>query len=173
MSDFQNPNPYQTPNPNFGGSSPMGADQAAARVAIPAIIIIIYSLFSIVYAASTPFVGPIIQDALNDVIRGILPSEDARREFDAQMEQQRNNPFALAVNISTAVISIVFFAFIIFGAWQMKTLGNWGWALAASIMSIIPCGCCCLIGTPVGIWALVIIVKPEIKQAFRSMMPDK
>jgi hypothetical protein len=41
--------------------------------------------------------------------------------------------------------------------------------MAASIIAIIPCfGPCCCLGIPVGIWALVVINKPEVKSAFRG-----
>lgn len=58
---------------------------------------------------------------------------------------------------------------IFFGGLKMKNLENFGLAIAASIIAIIPCfsGCCCLIGMPAGIWALVVLNKPEVKAAFR------
>ena len=31
---------------------------------------------------------------------------------------------------------------------------------------MLPCTCCCIAGLPVGIWALVILLKPEVKSAF-------
>jgi hypothetical protein len=32
---------------------------------------------------------------------------------------------------------------------------------------MLPCGsCCCIITMPIGIWALVTLMKPEIKNAF-------
>ena len=38
----------------------------------------------------------------------------------------------------------------------------------ASILAMIPClSPCCLIGLPIGIWALVILMKPEVKAAFK------
>ncbi len=68
------------------------------------------------------------------------------------------------------VISVVFnigFAGIIFyGAMQMKGLKNYNMALAASIAAMIPCGCCCVAGIPIGIWSLIVLLKPEVKAAF-------
>lgn len=41
--------------------------------------------------------------------------------------------------------------------------------MAVSILSMVPCvSPCCLLGLPVGIWALVVLNTPEVKQAFRS-----
>jgi hypothetical protein len=38
--------------------------------------------------------------------------------------------------------------------------------MAAAIMAMIPCNCCCLLGLPFGIWALVMLMKPEVKSQF-------
>ena len=64
------------------------------------------------------------------------------------------------IGILTSVITFA-------GALKMKKLENFGLAMAASIIAMIPCiGPCCFIGIPVGIWALVILSKPEVKSAF-------
>jgi len=71
--------------------------------------------------------------------------------------------FGMAMN----VISIVIAAFIIYAAMQMRQLKTWGMAVAASIVAIFPCTSpCCIVGIPIGIWALVILFKPEVKAAF-------
>ncbi len=50
---------------------------------------------------------------------------------------------------------------------QMKQLRNYGLAMAGSIAAMVPCvSPCCWIGLPIGIWALVVLSKPEIKGAF-------
>jgi len=38
--------------------------------------------------------------------------------------------------------------------------------MAGSIVAMVPCNICCLLGLPFGIWALVVIVRPEVKDAF-------
>ena len=67
------------------------------------------------------------------------------------------NLFQLALGAVTA-----------FGGLKMKNLENYGLAMAASIIAVIPCfGSCCCIGIPVGIWSLIVLNKPEVKAAFR------
>ncbi|HEX5754319.1 MAG TPA: hypothetical protein VFZ09_49510 [Archangium sp.] len=58
---------------------------------------------------------------------------------------------------------------IAFGGLQMTKFRMYGVALAASIVAMVPCFscCCCAIGVPVGIWALVVLSRPEVKAAFR------
>jgi hypothetical protein len=52
----------------------------------------------------------------------------------------------------------------------MLKLQNHSLAMAASVIAAIPLPCvspCCLIGLPIGIWAIVVLMKPEVKSAFR------
>jgi hypothetical protein len=65
-------------------------------------------------------------------------------------------------------LGIMVSAVIFYGGLKMKRLENHGLAVAASILSIIPCTSpCCFVGIPIGIWALVVLTKPEVKSAFR------
>jgi hypothetical protein len=72
------------------------------------------------------------------------------------------------VQILSNLISLAAAAFMIYAGMQMRQLNNWGLALAGTIVAMIPCisPCCGLIGIPIGIWALVILLKPEVKTAF-------
>lgn len=66
-----------------------------------------------------------------------------------------------------AIIKLGVSGFIIWAALQMKELRQWTLAVVASILAMVPCfGPCCLIGIPIGIWALVVLMKPEVKAAF-------
>jgi hypothetical protein len=70
--------------------------------------------------------------------------------------------------IFTNILGLAISAFIIYGAVKMKAVQSYGLAMAASIVAMIPCGGCCCIGLPVGIWCLVLLNKPEIKAAFQG-----
>lgn len=66
-----------------------------------------------------------------------------------------------------AVVSLLISGFVIWAALQMKELKKWNLAVVASILAMIPCiGPCCVIGIPIGIWALIVLMKPEVKNAF-------
>ncbi|HEX6983939.1 MAG TPA: hypothetical protein VF170_01120 [Planctomycetaceae bacterium] len=66
-----------------------------------------------------------------------------------------------------AVFSFATGAVVTAGGWKMYRLESWGLALAASILSVIPCMVCCLFGLPIGIWSLVTLNDPLVKEAFR------
>jgi hypothetical protein len=69
-------------------------------------------------------------------------------------------------SIIIGLFSIIINALIVFGAWKMKSLQSYGLAMAASIVAMIPCLTLCCLGMPFGIWALVVLLKPEVKSAF-------
>jgi len=72
-----------------------------------------------------------------------------------------------AFGIAGSLVAVGVAVFIIYAALKMRELSQWGLALAASVLAMIPCiSPCCLIGLPVGIWSLIVLTKPEIKAAF-------
>jgi hypothetical protein len=89
--------------------------------------------------------------------------------LSSRMDAQ--NPFAGmfsgTVGIIGAAVGMLVSFVILFGGIKMRKLENHGLAMTASILAMIPCiSPCCLIGLPVGIWALVILSKPEVKLSF-------
>jgi len=77
------------------------------------------------------------------------------------------NMFSGTIGVVAGIIGIVVSVVILFGAVKMKKLESYGLAMAASIIAMIPCvSPCCLLGLPIGIWALVVLMKPEVKSAF-------
>jgi hypothetical protein len=68
-------------------------------------------------------------------------------------------PFAALANVFNVVAAI-----------QMIRVRSWGLALAGCIVAAIPItsSACCLLTLPFSIWAIVQLVKPEIREAFRQ-----
>ncbi len=73
------------------------------------------------------------------------------------------------VGVISSILGIVASGFVLLGGFKMLKLQSYTLAMVASIVAMIPCfvGFCCLIGLPVGIWALVVLNKPEVKSAFK------
>ena len=86
--------------------------------------------------------------------------------------QMANQPawlsmFSGAVGVGFSILAIVLAGVILMGALKMKKLESYGFAMAASIIAMVPClSPCCLLGLPIGIWAVVVLSKPEVKSAF-------
>ena len=75
--------------------------------------------------------------------------------------------FGGVVGVVSGVIGIAVSIFIIFSALKMQKLASHGLALAGAIVAMVPCfNPCCLLGIPIGIWALVVLNKPEVRSQF-------
>jgi predicted Zn finger-like uncharacterized protein len=65
-----------------------------------------------------------------------------------------------------SIIGLCFAILILVGGLRMKRLENYGLAMTACIFALLPCGNCCIIGLPLGIWGLVVLNRPEVKNSF-------
>lgn len=86
--------------------------------------------------------------------------------MNAEMERLVSM-FSGTMGVISGIIGFLVAGLILFGALKMKKCESYGWAMTASIIAMIPCiSPCCLVGLPIGIWALVVLSKPEVKSAF-------
>jgi hypothetical protein len=83
-------------------------------------------------------------------------------------EEQILSYLSGGVGVASSAIGLLIAGLIIYAAIEMRNLRQWGLAMAASILAMVPCiSPCCIIGLPMGIWSLIVLQKPEIKAAFR------
>lgn len=75
---------------------------------------------------------------------------------------------SMAAGVGGDIIGACFAILILVGALKMKSLSSYALAMTACIISMLPCHACCCLGLPFGIWGLVILNKPEVKDAFSS-----
>jgi hypothetical protein len=69
----------------------------------------------------------------------------------------------LVQGILGAVVGVV----ILLGAARMQSLQNYQFAFTTSILAMLPCvSPCCVLGLPFGIWAMVVLNRPEVKSQF-------
>ena len=76
--------------------------------------------------------------------------------------------FQGGIGVATSLLGLLIGALIILGGMKMRKLESYGLAMTASIICMLPCSACCIVGIPIGIWSLVALSKPEVKSAFRS-----
>jgi hypothetical protein len=147
---------------NFGTPAAGGGDDfARQQVNLPAILLMVAGGIGIAYALVS--------------LISALTGGAAQQEQLNQLLSNPDIPPSLKSFASTAsrggfigpLILIIANGFILFGGLKMKSLESYGLALAAAIVAVIPCCPCGCIGIPVGIYALIILNKPEVKAAFR------
>lgn len=140
--------PYQPPE------SAMGGDPAAAgRVAGPAIALMVNAglgmLMQLLSAAMNLFAGGLgLANGGNEAVQLVVQGS-----------------MGLVMNCFALVVG----GFIIFGAIKMKNMESYGLAMAATVISMLPClSPCCFLGLPLGIWSLVVLMDENNKRAFRA-----
>jgi hypothetical protein len=80
-----------------------------------------------------------------------------------QFVRDSKGAFPAAVQGTCALMS----ALTILGSVQVLRRKTWGLGLTAAILSMINFGnCCCLLGLPFGIWAIVAITNAEVRDSF-------
>ena len=73
-----------------------------------------------------------------------------------------------AVGMGSSFFGLVVAVFIIYAALKMKELKQWNLAVEASVLAMIPwISPCCIIGLPIGIWSLVVLMRPDVKAAYK------
>jgi hypothetical protein len=127
--------------------------RAASRLAGPAISLIVVSLLSLGYWCVCAPVG--IVGTLNDQNRQNLP--EAQRTLN------------LFIQVFSIIAVVIVNGFIVISSIQKKNASSYGVTMAAAIGSVIPCcSPCYVLGIPFGIWALIVLLDPEVKRAFES-----
>ncbi len=130
------------------------ASEASRQVSGPATGLLVTGIIGAFFACLT-LIASIVGMSFAPFIRDEIP--DRYAEF-----------WEGSVGAASSIVGIVVAAFIIFAALKMRDLKQWEMCLAASIVAMIPCiSPCCILGLPIGIWALVVLLRPEVKEAFR------
>jgi hypothetical protein len=83
-----------------------------------------------------------------------LPPRD-----EAAKQQRIEGPIFAAIGIACGVVIFI-------GGAKMKELKSYGWSLTGSIVAIFPGLCCCCTGLIPGLWALLVLLNPDVKLAF-------
>ena len=74
------------------------------------------------------------------------------------------SPMNLASSAFGLLVSLVAIA----GGVQMMRLRSWILSLVASVIVMTPCFLCCGLFLPAGIWALVVLLRDDVKTAMRG-----
>jgi hypothetical protein len=94
--------------------------------------------------------------------------ERAQRPDLIDFLRHRENATA---NIVVSLFTIAASSFVAYGGLQMQRLRNPILCMIAAIVALVPCVspcCCCCIGWTIGIWALVVLNKPAVRDAFAT-----
>src|SRR5262245_33786343 len=141
FGELPSANPYASPAPQVGYSS------SENPLMFPAIfLLILSSLFMLLIIASIP----------SQIVR--------MRAIDTSTAEGGGE--LVGSILSLALWPLMNLA-IALGAISMLRLKNYASAYTAAVLSVIPvCSPCFLLGIPFGIWAIIVLNRPEVKQRF-------
>ena len=138
-----------------GMAGPVSSTQATQMVLGPAIGLIV--------AAALGALAQLGGVAFN--LFGLSMSQQGGPPKNAAWINMLSGGLGIVFNVIALIMSVVIFL----GAMKMKNLKSYNFALTATILAMVPCvSPCCWIGLPVGIWAIVMLIKPEVKAAFQA-----
>ncbi|HTV39460.1 MAG TPA: protein kinase [Candidatus Sulfotelmatobacter sp.] len=122
----------------FGGAAPM--------IIAPAVALMVAGFIKLFEGLVALFVGwPLEKTLFSDT--GLFPFTGP----------QETGVILLFVVVPAAVM--------IYGATEMMRCRNHAWAVAASIVAIVFCS---LLGCPAGIWALIVLLQPGVRDSFSN-----
>jgi hypothetical protein len=114
------------------------------------------------------------QDSMQEAIAKMFPQ--AKEQIEEEKKKQAVSPEQLKTKslIQSGIFSLILLVTSIVplvGGIRMRRLRSYGLAVTGAIIMAIPClspaSCPCGFGLIVGIWAIVVLLNPEVKSAFR------
>jgi hypothetical protein len=173
MSDnpYSEPPQMGVPPTGFGGPSP---EQIKAKVLPPSIGLLVVGIINVLLS-----LWGVASSAM--FLAGVGPAVAAQEQQQEQMDQLREqgldwlvqmiesmNTLQGPVGLVISLVQLAAAGVIIFGGLRMMNLRSYGLSLAAAILAIIPLlsNCYC-VGIPLGVWAVIVLMDPNVKQSFR------
>lgn len=127
-----------------------------SKVQVPAIALIVLGVIGVLWAVLS-LIMPFDPEAAREAM-----AENGMDELQSERAVQFIERFSVGWN----VIGLALSGLLIAAGARMMQLKSWGLAVTASIVAMIPCWCCCILGIPIGIWSLIVLLDKDVKAAF-------
>ena len=156
--------PDAPPLSSFSGADG-GRERALQRVKGPAIALIVTAAIGILLnlwgLVEKLFMHPNM-DQFNAAMQQM--NNPQMQQFMQKIMDFANGPWGIV----DTLFGLAMLALVLMGAIKMLSLRSYELAVTASILAMIPCitSCCCVLGLPFGIWALIVLTKSEVKSHF-------
>jgi hypothetical protein len=136
---------------------PIRDDAAAAKqTTAPAICMIVVNLLNVATNAVSWCALPFAQRFYDKLAKETPDLKDA-----AELLHQ---PWLVWLLAATTLISLV----ALVGSVQMMRRRGHAFAVVSAVLTMLPIGgCCCLFNLAAGIWAMVVLMKDEVRSAFQ------
>jgi hypothetical protein len=150
------PPPPPPPTRDWDEPPPPFDPASAAPLTPVGITLVIYNALSVVTSALLLPALPMLAQ---------LMDEEAKRDPEMRrVAEIYRSPWLAGVCGVGLLLAIVALA----GSICLLRRRVYGLAMTGAVLTMVnPSGCCCVLGLGVGIWAVAVLVKPEVQAAFR------
>jgi hypothetical protein len=164
------PEPQQpSPDP----LAPASSDAVRQRVQLPAIALIVIGVLNILLAVVCIGYGFVAAAVPPDQVEQAM-----EKSYGKQWEAAKQQGWTIdgILNIyrygcpGLGGVEVVGSLLAIFAGARMLALKSYGLALMGAVITAVPCispSACCGVGMGVGLWALVVLLQPDVRSAFR------
>jgi predicted Zn finger-like uncharacterized protein len=160
MIDEEPQAPARGPGPSGSQTAPRRrvrtSEAAASALKGPAISLLVFGVIAILLG----FLG----GALYALVIPNMPQVNNPQFGGGQAPPPA--AFFVGYGVANMAGGLIWGGMVIAGAISMLRLRLYPLAMAGAIVAMFPCSSCCLVGLPLGIWALVILNREEVRAAF-------
>jgi hypothetical protein len=117
---------------------------------------------------TAPAIGLLVSGVLNALLSLLVAVLGL---FGERFKENPADPTPFDLGTAEGIVGLVDVAValvILLGAMRMMKCRSYGLAMTASILSLVPClAPCWLAGFPLGLWALIVLARSDVKAGFR------
>ncbi len=153
-----------------------GLKPAAARehVLLPGIFLLAMAVLNVLWSFGFFGYGFIAMNTTPEAFEQAM-----KQQNPAQAEEMRKlgwEPANVLRNVQFGsfgggILVVVLSLLCVIGAIRMLMLRSYGLALFTAVVTAVPCvspmACPCLLGMGIGVWAMVVLLNPDVRSAFR------
>jgi hypothetical protein len=152
---------------------PRARDQARSAASIPATLLIVTGVLALIVSVVGLIQLPSLPGKMDDMIAKIdadpnMPADQKTfmKDFFTQVKDVAQGPVMPVAYVASMICA----GLVILGGVKLMKLSGPVLPIVSSIFAMIPCtvGGCCLLGLPAGIWALIVINRPEVRAAMAA-----
>ncbi len=152
---------------------PRAFNQARKRVQAPAIALIVVGILNMLWVGWTFFnVGMMTLTPANQFHKQMLDLYQSFPQMQAEMSKRSPDELktqSLFIGWAWVALGLLSTVLVLAGGIRMLSLKNYALGIAGAVSAALPCltcGGCCLFGEIIGIWALIVLINPEVREAF-------
>ncbi|MGH7172428.1 MAG: hypothetical protein ACRELG_19290, partial [Gemmataceae bacterium] len=172
--------------PDYGPAAPSPADRtyyARQRVQAPAIALIVVGILNLLmtllqvgmtaWIMVTPAqqIQKMMEERLDILEKGGVLPPDIRKKLGEGWKDPGTAKSQTVIQYTiSSLLMVLLTVLTLIGGVRMRSLRSYGLSVAGAISAAIPCITCggtCCFGEIIGIWALVVLLNPDVKTAFR------